>query len=92
MPIDIASTICCRAADLAMMPVMGLPNDTSLIDVLAEALCDLVDFVEQRGSDATEDDDARALESAAFTLNKVPWRSVLGSWGSWESATAAASS
>ena len=36
---------------------------------LAEALAGLVRFVEERPSDATEDDDVRALEDVAHVLN-----------------------
>lgn len=43
----------------------------SLLALVAEALCDLIDFVEGRPSDATEDDDVRALESAAYVLLQV---------------------
>ena len=38
---------------------------------LAQALRDLVLFVETRPDDATADDDVRALEDLAFVLNQL---------------------
>ncbi len=40
-------------------------------ELLAEALRDLVRFVDERPDDATADDDVRALESVAHVLNQV---------------------
>ena len=37
----------------------------------SQALVDLVRFVDQRPTDATEDDDVRALEDTAYTLGQV---------------------
>ena len=42
-----------------------------LLALVAEALCDLIDFVEGRLGDATEDDDVRALESTVHVLQRV---------------------
>ncbi|MFB6720022.1 hypothetical protein ACFCV3_07675 [Kribbella sp. NPDC056345] len=41
-------------------------------ELLAEALRDLVRFVDERPDDATADDDVRALESVAYVLDQVP--------------------
>ena len=46
-------------------------DDMPLLGIVAAALCDLIDFVEERPDDATADDDVRALESAAATLLRV---------------------
>jgi hypothetical protein len=47
-----------------------MPND-AVAELLAEALRDLVRFVDERPDDATADDDVRALESVAYVLNRV---------------------
>jgi hypothetical protein len=52
--------------------LMTADDDSPVAAVLAEALRGLLDFVETRAPDATEDDDVRALEDAAHVLNKVP--------------------
>ena len=51
---------------------MPADDDGPVAAILAEALRGLIDFVETRASDATEDDDVRALEDVAYALNKVP--------------------
>ncbi|GAB3938636.1 hypothetical protein GCM10029976_053420 [Kribbella albertanoniae] len=54
-------------------------------ELLAEALRDLVRFVDERPDDATADDDVRALESVAHVLHQVTpedrprMRALLGS-------------
>ena len=45
-----------------------MPDDDATLR-LAEALASLVRFVEERPSDAIEDDDVRALEEVALVLN-----------------------
>jgi hypothetical protein len=47
-----------------------MSND-SVAELLAEALRDLVQFVDARPDDATADDDVRALESVAYVLSQV---------------------
>ncbi|KRB73999.1 hypothetical protein ASE01_18565 [Nocardioides sp. Root190] len=47
-----------------------MPED-ALPRLLAEALRDLVLFIENRPDDATADDDMRALEDVAYVLNQV---------------------
>lgn len=54
---------------------MEAPSD-ALVQVLAEALCGLVDYVERRPEDATDDDDVNALEDVAHALSGVPSESV----------------
>lgn len=46
-------------------------TDDPLVALLAKALQDLVNFVDTRPEDATEDDDVRALESVAYTLQQA---------------------
>ena len=47
-----------------------MPEDP-LTKSLAQALRDLVNFVENRPDDATADDDVRALEDFAYVLNQL---------------------
>jgi hypothetical protein len=47
-----------------------------LVLPLAEALCDLIRFVETRPASADEDDDVKALEGAAFVLLQAPAESL----------------
>ena len=51
--------------------LMPADDDSPVAAILAEALRGLIHFVETRASDATEDDDVRALEDVAYVLNKV---------------------
>ena len=51
--------------------LMAADDDGPVAAILAEALRGLIDFVEARAPDATEDDDVRALEDVAYVLNKV---------------------
>ena len=46
-------------------------SDDHLTELLAEALRDLLLFVEHRPESATEDDDARALEGVAYVLGQA---------------------
>lgn len=48
-----------------------MPDGDNLLALVAEALCDLIDFVEGRPDDATEDDDVRALEDTTYVLQQV---------------------
>ena len=47
-----------------------MSND-AVAELLAEALRDLVRFVDERPDDATTDDDVRALESVAYVLSQA---------------------
>ena len=49
----------------------GMHDGDDLLALVAEALCDLIDFVEGRPGDATEDDDVRALENTVHVLQQV---------------------
>lgn len=62
-PYQLAFTPRDITVSVARMPV----DDVTLR--LAKALASLVRFVEERPSDATEDDDVRALEEVALVLN-----------------------
>ena len=46
-------------------------DDGNLLPLVAAALRDLLDYVNDRSDDATPDDDVRALESAAYVLQQV---------------------
>ena len=48
----------------------AMPND-DVAQLVAEALRELVRFVDERTDSATADDDVRALETVAYTLNRV---------------------
>ncbi len=69
---------------------MAADDDGPVAAILAEALRGLIDFVDSRPSDATEDDDVKALEDVAYVLNKVSPEqasrliAVLGERHSWE--------
>jgi hypothetical protein len=47
-------------------------TDTELATVLASALRGLVEYVDARTDDDTEDDDVRALEDVAAVLHQAP--------------------
>ena len=47
-------------------------TDTGLATVLAAALRGLVEYVDARTDDDTEDDDVRALEDVAAVLHQAP--------------------
>ncbi len=46
-------------------------SSDAVAELLAEALRDLVRFVDERPADATADDDVRALEDVANVLSRV---------------------
>jgi hypothetical protein len=60
-----------RTADRSAVHHVEVASTDPVAGLLAEALRRLVDYVENRPGDATDDDDVRALEDVAHVLLQI---------------------